>query len=120
MPGKFEIKRAKNGEFYFHLHSGNGEIILTSEMYKAKASAKNGIASVKKNATLDERFERRAGKNGKPFFVLKARNHEVIGRSEQYESDRSRDSGVNSVKSNAPAAKIEDSTKAKATKAKTA
>lgn len=111
MPGKFEIKRAKDGEYYFNLLAGNNEIILTSEMYRAKASAKNGIESVKKNSALDERFERKEGKKGKPFFVLKARNREVIGRSEMYESERAREGGITSVKNNAPTAKVEDLTK---------
>jgi uncharacterized protein len=108
MPGKFEIKRAKNGEYYFNLLAGNGEIILTSEMYKAKASAKNGIESVKRNSQLDERFERKETKGRKPFFTLKARNHEVIGRSETYETSKSRDNGIASVKNNAPGARVED------------
>ena len=50
MAGKFEITKAKNGQFHFNLKAGNGEIIATSEMYESKASAKNGIESVKKNA----------------------------------------------------------------------
>jgi uncharacterized protein YegP (UPF0339 family) len=111
MPGKFEIKRAKNGEYYFNLLASNNEIILTSETYKAKASAKNGIESVKRNSQLDERFVRKEGKSGKPFFVLKARNHEVIGRSESYESERARENGITSVRNNAPAAKIDDLSK---------
>lgn len=111
MPGKFEIKRARDGEYYFNLLAGNNEIILTSEMYKAKASAKNGIESVRKNSILAERFEKKEAKNKKPFFVLKARNHEVIGRSEQYESTRARDNGIASVKNNAPAASVADLTK---------
>ena len=111
MPGKFEIKRAKDSQYYFNLLAGNGEIILTSEMYKAKASAKNGIESVKKNCVLDERYDKKEAKNKKPYFTLKARNHEVIGRSEQYESTRARDNGVASVKNNAPSARVEDLTK---------
>jgi uncharacterized protein YegP (UPF0339 family) len=111
MPGKFEIKRAKDGQYYFNLLAGNGETILTSEMYKAKASAKNGIESVKKNCILEERYEKKQSKNKKPFFVLKARNHEVIGRSEQYESSRARDNGVASVRNNGPAARIDDLSK---------
>src|SRR5262245_60005223 len=54
MAGKFEIKKAKNGQFYFNLKASNGEIILTSEQYKAKASAKNGIDSVKSNSPHDD------------------------------------------------------------------
>lgn len=48
--GKFEIKIAKNGQHFFNLKAGNGQIILTSEMYTTKAACDNGIESVKKNA----------------------------------------------------------------------
>ncbi len=47
---KFEIYQDKAGEFRFRLKAKNGEVIATSEGYKAKASCENGIASVKKNA----------------------------------------------------------------------
>ena len=110
MPAKFELKKAKNGEFYFSLKASNGEVILTSEMYKAKLSARNGIDSVKKNAPLDERYERKASANGKPFFVLKAGNNQVIGQSEMYETEKARNAGVESVKKNGPTAGFSDLT----------
>ena len=47
---KFEIYVDKAGEFRFRLKARNGEIIATSEGYKAKASCLNGIESVRKNA----------------------------------------------------------------------
>lgn len=47
---KFEIYTDKAGEFRFRLNARNGENILASEGYKAKASCKNGIESVCKNA----------------------------------------------------------------------
>ena len=47
---KFEVYKGKDGEFRFRLKARNGEIIVASEGYKAKASAFKGIASVKKNA----------------------------------------------------------------------
>lgn len=47
---KFELYTDKSGEFRFRLKARNGEIILSSESYKAKASCLNGIESVKKNA----------------------------------------------------------------------
>merc|ERR1712039_723987 len=108
--GKFELfKSDKNGEFYFRLKAGNGEIILASEGYKAKAGAQNGIESVRTNAVISERFDRRESKNGHPYFVLKAGNGEIIGVSEMYESGKtSRDHGIDSVAKNAPDAKFED------------
>ena len=47
---KFEMYTDKAGEFRFRLKAINGQIIATSEGYKAKASCLNGIESVKKNA----------------------------------------------------------------------
>ena len=47
---KFEVYADKRGEFRFRLKAANGEIIATGESYKAKASCKNGIASIVKNA----------------------------------------------------------------------
>lgn len=50
MAGKFELYTDARGEYRFRLKAGNGEIIATSEGYKSKASAINGIESVQKNA----------------------------------------------------------------------
>ncbi len=47
---KFEVYTDKAGEFRFRLKAKNGQIIATSEGYKAKTSCMNGIASIKKNA----------------------------------------------------------------------
>lgn len=47
---KFQIYLDKAGEYRFRLKAKNGENIGKSEGYKAKASCKNGIASVGKNA----------------------------------------------------------------------
>jgi len=47
---KFELYADKAGEFRFRLKAVNGEIIAVSEGYTAKASALNGIESVKSNA----------------------------------------------------------------------
>ena len=47
---KFEVYTDKAGEYRFRLKARNGEIIATSEGYKAKSSCLNGIESVKKNA----------------------------------------------------------------------
>ena len=47
---KFEIYKDKAGEFRFRLKATNGQVICASEGYKAIASCKNGIESVKKNA----------------------------------------------------------------------
>ena len=47
---KYELYKDKGGQFRFRLKASNGEIIAVSEGYKAKSSAKNGIASIGRNA----------------------------------------------------------------------
>ena len=110
MAGKFELKKSSSGQFMFNLKAGNGEIILTSELYKAKSSAEGGIESVKKNAPDDGRYERKTSTAGQPYFVLKAGNGEIIGKSEMYSSTAGTENGIASVKRNAPDAQVEDLT----------
>lgn len=108
MAGKFELKKSKNDKFYFSLLASNGQVILQSEMYESKASAQNGIESVKKNSTDDARYERLNSSKGEPYFVLKAGNHQVIGNSEMYASEKARDGGIESCKNHAAGASILD------------
>lgn len=50
----FQLKRAKNDQYYFTLTAKNGQVIAQSLMYSSKDAAKNGIASVKVNAPIAE------------------------------------------------------------------
>lgn len=50
MAAKFELYTDKGGKYRFRLKAPNGQIIASSEAYNSKASAKNGIDSIKKNA----------------------------------------------------------------------
>lgn len=106
--GKFIVKQAKNGEFLFNLKAENGQVILSSEMYKAKSSCLNGIASVQKNCSDDGNYERKVSTNKKNFFVLKASNGQVIGKSELYESGSAMENGIASVKKNGTTNNIGD------------
>lgn len=108
--GKFVITKRTNGEFQFNLKAGNGQGILASEGYSSKAGCENGIESVRKNSQDDSRFERLTSKNDKPYFNLKASNGQIIGTSEMYESTAARDNGIESVKTNAPTATVDDQT----------
>ena len=110
MPGKFELKKGQSGKFMFNLKAANGQIILTSQTYKTKAAAKNGIKSVCTNCTKDTRFEQKTSKKGEPYFVLTAANKQIIGKSEMYSSKASMQNGIASVKKNAPEAIVEDLT----------
>jgi uncharacterized protein len=102
MKAKFELKKTSNGEFMFNLLAANQEIILTSQMYRTRQNAEEGIAAVAHNAALPERYEEKVGSNGRPYFVLHAANHLVIGRSEMYASREAMKKGIASVQRNAP------------------
>ncbi len=54
MSGFFELKTSKNNQIYFVLKAGNGQVILTSEMYTTQAAAENGIDSVKTNGSTTD------------------------------------------------------------------
>ena len=110
MAGKFELKKSASGQFMFNLKAANNQVILTSELYTEKAGAQNGIESVKQNAGTDANYERKTSKKGEPFFVLKAPNGQIIGKSEMYASAKAMENGIASVKANAPGASVADVT----------
>ncbi len=100
MTGYFELKQSGSDQYSFNLKSGNHEIILTSQSYNTRQGALKGVASVQQNATDDGNFDRLTAKSNEPYFVLKAGNGEVIGKSEMYSSTSSMEVGIASVKKN--------------------
>ncbi len=57
MAGKFELWTDKGGDWRFNLKAANGQVIATSQGYSSKASALNGIESVRTNAPDAELVE---------------------------------------------------------------
>ena len=110
MPGKFEVYKDKAGEFRFRLKAANGQNILASEGYSAKASCMNGIESVQKNSQNPDRFICKTSDSGKTTFSLTASNGQVIGVSQSYDSESGCKNGMESVAENAPGAEIDDQT----------
>ena len=108
MAGKFECFKDKADEYRFRLKAGNGEIILSSEGYNAKAGCTNGIESVKKNCSNPDRFVKNQTESGKFRFNLTATNGQVIGTSQNYSSESACDNGMKSVANSAPDATIDD------------
>ncbi len=106
MSGWYELSRNEKGQHNFVLKAGNGEVILRSEQYESKSAAENGIASVQTNSPLDERYERKDASDGRPFFNLKAGNHQIIGTSQMYSTSAARDGGIDSVKTNGPSTTV--------------
>ncbi len=110
MKGYYELKKTDVGKFHFTLKAGNHEIILSSQLYADKAGAENGIESVRTNGIHEARFERKLSAKGEPYFSLKAPNGQLIGTSEMYGSEASRDNGIKSVTNNAASTTVKDLT----------
>lgn len=110
MAGWFEISRSSDGQFRFALKAGNAETILTSELYKSRDAAENGIESVRKNAGPEARYEKKTPSDGRLFFNLEAGNHQTIGSSQMYTTEKARDAGIESVMANGSAEEVKDKT----------
>lgn len=107
MSGYYEIKRSGD-RYMFNLKAGNHEIILTSERYTTKAAMMGGIESVRKNSPHDERYQRKTASDGRPYFTLLASNGQIIGKSQMYQSEPSRNGGIESVKTNGPSDTVKE------------
>lgn len=107
---KFTLFTGKDGQIYWNLKAGNGEIIGKSEGYTSKAAAENGIESTKKNAPDAARYELKESSNDKYYWNLKATNGQVICSSQMYASKAGAEKGIASCQANAPVASIEDET----------
>ena len=117
---KFVIRTVASG-VKFDLKAGNGQTILTSEVYTSEAACRKGIESIMKNAPTANvenqteegfavlthpKFEMYQDKAGEYRFRLKARNGEIIGTSEGYTAKAGCLNGIESVKKNSADAEI--------------
>ncbi len=119
--GKFVIRETNTG-VKFDLKAGNGEVIATSEVYSSMDACEKGVASVQKNAPVaavedqtvegfatekHPKFEVYVDKAGEYRFRLKATNGQIIAVGEGYKAKAGCLNGIESIKKNAPDAKIE-------------
>jgi uncharacterized protein len=82
--GRFDLFTGADGQTYFNLESGNGEVLLSSEGYTSRAGALNGLLSVLDNGGIASRYAVTSGVDGQYYVVLKAGNGQVVGTSEAY------------------------------------
>ncbi|MBK6566093.1 MAG: DUF1508 domain-containing protein [Saprospiraceae bacterium] len=74
------FKHENTGKYYFAMINKNNEIVFRSEGYPTTAARDNGIESVRKNREIPERISVDEQRN-LFFLVIKAGNHQEIGRS---------------------------------------
>lgn len=110
MPAQYILRKSTNSQFYFSLTAENNEKILASELYTTKNGALHGIQSVKVNSPIESRYARLTSSDDKYYFLLKAANNEIIGRSETYNTQQARENGIQAVKRVGPTAPVNDQT----------
>lgn len=81
---RFELFVGEDGQTYFRLRAGNGEILLGSEGYSTKSGAKKGIAAA--TAATAANIETFATRDGGFALRIVANNGEIIARGETYAS----------------------------------
>lgn len=96
--GKWIIKEKGEGEFVAYLYANNKEIMLTSETYSSPDGAKKGIATIKKNAAIDENFTYYRDKNKNYFFKLKTSKNRLLCAGETYANKSACLKSIESVK----------------------
>ncbi len=105
------ILRKGTGDSPFSFSFKDGDkTIVRSETYKTKQSAINGIESVKKNCTQDNRYELKVAKNGKFFFNIKAANGQIVGTSTFFNTEEERQKAIELMKSQGPSAEVIEET----------
>lgn len=106
---RYVVLGADDGEAYFNLKAGNGQVIATSDVYTTAAAAQKGVTAVMKalvsptSATAEAsgpHFETFKGSDGKYYFHLRAGNGQVVLDSQGYSSKSSAQKGIDSVEAN--------------------
>jgi uncharacterized protein YegP (UPF0339 family) len=83
-PGKVDLWKSTDGQWRFHVVSGNGRTLMTSEGYVARSGALNGILSVLDNGVDPAMYQLNQTASGKYNLRLRAANHEIIAFTQAY------------------------------------
>lgn len=102
--GKYEIYQEKDN-FYVRLKANNAQVLFVSTNYSSKASAKQGLETIKK-AISENRFTVGRDKQNRYQFNLYSSTNQLILTGEIYPQKSSCISAINSVRKFAKNAKI--------------
>ena len=107
---RFKLTCDAKGKYRFALIQGAKKVLADSEAYESKASAENGIESVRKNAVEEDHYQiNPETSGGSGFYVsLKAGNHQVIAHSRSHVTEDAARKAIQAIMSIAPGAKLDD------------
>jgi uncharacterized protein YegP (UPF0339 family) len=91
--GIFIVKK-EEGYYYVTLKVKGGHVMLNSIKHLSITSCKNGIETIRTNATDNLKYEHKKTYDGKFYFRLKSVYGEVLGNSKIYETAEHRNVGI--------------------------
>ncbi len=94
--------------FSFSITDDQGKMVLRSESYRSKDSAKKGIRAVKKHCLDDKRYILNMSSHGMYYFNLKSANGVIVATSGMYSSEADRHAAIRLLKSMAPICEVEE------------
>ncbi len=97
--GAFILKKNTEAKqpYHFVLVGPSKKTLLLSENYVNSYGARNGIDSVRINGTEEQNYELKTATDGKFYFDLKAKNHEIIGRGMLHNAEAQRDKDIEDI-----------------------
>lgn len=84
LPGSVDLWKSTDGQFRFHVVSGNGRTLLSSEGYTSRTGALNGLLSVLDNGVDPAMYALNRTESGRYSLHLRAANYETIGFTQAY------------------------------------
>jgi uncharacterized protein YegP (UPF0339 family) len=105
---RFEILKSRNGQFYWHIKSANGQVLAASETYTAKQSAVHAIDVVRSRRVTYQVWQ--SPRDRRYFWHIKAGNGEILASSQGYSSHAAASQTADNVRRGAPSARVLDLT----------
>ncbi len=90
----FRVARAGTRGYCYVLVDDAGEVLLSSSTYSSRNGALRGIDSVRRNLADEARIDRRILRDGRPCFVLKSRNGQVLASSPGFTDQRACEAAI--------------------------
>jgi hypothetical protein len=106
MAGKYFLHPAGTSQFHWALRAGNGETLLSSQLYGSLQSAQAAVQSCRTHSSNDACFSRVSTRDHRSYFVLTDSDGGKIGTSEMYPSESKREKGIATCKADAASAAV--------------
>lgn len=104
----FDVVYGPTNQIQFKLIDSAGSVVVASSGYPNKDACFKAIRSIKENARVEQRYEKRT-LEGKFFFTFKAASHEVLAKGGPYDTEALRDQALAVIRSSVEAAVMDKS-----------